>query len=107
VYGNLYFGGFFTPTPPNGWVQDGAKTFVGVTPRFSLRDKISANTNVYFTYSQGFKSGLFNASAVPVTPSTKAPELVEPEKLDSYEVGNQVGAGQLVQLQRGNVPVQI
>ena len=87
VYGNLYFGGFFTPTPPNGWVQDGAKTFVGVTPRFSLRDKISANTNVYFTYSQGFKSGLFNASAVPVTPSTKAPELVEPEKLDSYEIG--------------------
>ena len=64
-----------------------AKTFVGVTPRFSLRDKISANTNVYFTYSQGFKSGLFNASAVPVTPSTKAPELVEPEKLDSYEIG--------------------
>jgi len=87
VYGNLYFGGFFTPTPPNGWVQDGAKTFVGVTPRFSLRDKISANTNVYFTYSQSFKSGLFNASAVPVTPSTKAPELVEPEKLDSYEIG--------------------
>src|SRR6266850_1283038 len=58
VYGNLYFGGFFTPTPPNGWVQDGAKTFVGITPRFSLRDKISSNTNVYFTYSQGFKSGL-------------------------------------------------
>ena len=87
VYGNLYFGGFFTPTPPNGWVQDGAKTFVGVTPRFSLRDKISSTTDVYFTYSQGFKSGLFNASAVPVTPSTKAPELVEPEKLDSYEIG--------------------
>jgi iron complex outermembrane receptor protein len=87
VYGNLYFGGFFTPTPPNGWVQDGAKTFVDVTPRFSLRDKISANTNVYFTYSQGFKSGLFNASAVPVAPSTKAPELVQPEKLDSYEIG--------------------
>jgi iron complex outermembrane receptor protein len=87
VYGNLYFGGFFTPTPPNGWVQDGAKTFVGTTPRFSLRDKITADTNVYFTYSQGFKSGLFNASSVPVAPSTKAPELVEPEKLDSYEIG--------------------
>ena len=87
VYGNLYFGGFFTPDPPNGWVQDGAKTFVGITPRFSLRDKISANTNVYFTYSQGFKSGLFNASSVPVAPSTKAPELVDPEKLDSYEIG--------------------
>jgi iron complex outermembrane receptor protein len=87
VYGNLYFGGFFTPTPPNGWVQDGAKTFVDVTPRFSLRDKISTNTNVYFTYSQGFKSGLFNASSVPVAPSTKAPELVQPEKLDSYEIG--------------------
>jgi len=87
VYGNLYFGGFFTPTPPNGWVQDGAKTFVGITPRFSLRDKISSTTDVYFTYSQGFKSGLFNASAVPVAPSTKAPELVEPEKLDSYEIG--------------------
>jgi iron complex outermembrane recepter protein len=87
VFGNLYLGGFFGTTPPNGWVQDGAKTFVSITPRFSLRDKIGANTNVYFTYSQGFKSGLFNASSVPLAPSTTPPELVQPEKLDAYEIG--------------------
>ena len=82
---------FATPpsstTPPNGWTQDGSKTFVGITPRFSLREKITSNTNVYFTYSEGFKSGLFNASNLPVPPSTKAPEYVKPEKLKSYEIG--------------------
>jgi len=88
-------------------VQDGAKTFVGVYAALLLRDKISSTTDVYFTYSQASRAGCFNASAVPVTPSTKAPELVEPEKLDFLRDRHQVGAGQLVQLQRGNVPVQI
>jgi iron complex outermembrane receptor protein len=87
IFGQTYLAGFFGANPPNGWVQDGAKTFVDVTPRFSLRYKFSSSTNVYFTYSQGFKSGLFNASAMPVAPSTKPPELVEPEKLDAYEIG--------------------
>ena len=90
VYGNLYLAGLFSTTPPNGWVQDqgGSKSFVGVTPRFSVRDKITSDTNVYFTYSQGFKSGLFNASSVPLAPfSNTAPGYVKPEKLDSYEIG--------------------
>ena len=87
IFGQTYLAGFSTPTPPNGWVKDGQKSFVGITPRFSLRDKINSNTNVYFTYSEGFKSGLFNASSVPVAPSTVPPEYVKPEKLRSYEIG--------------------
>ena len=88
IYGQTYLAGFSSnTTPPNGWVQDGSKSFVGITPRFSLRDKINSTTNVYFTYSQGFKSGLFNASSVPVAPSTVAPGYVKPEKLTSYEIG--------------------
>ena len=87
LFGQTYLAGYFSATPPNGWVQDGAKTFVSTTPRFSLRDKISSNTNIYFTYSEGFKSGLFNASSVPLAPSTQPPELVQPEKLKAYEIG--------------------
>jgi iron complex outermembrane receptor protein len=87
IFGQTYLAGFFSETPPNGWVQDGSKSFVGITPRFSLRDKITADTNVYFTYSEGFKSGLFNASSVPVAPSTVPPGYVKPEKLRSYEIG--------------------
>ena len=87
IFGQTYLAGYFSPNPPDGWVQDGQKSFVGITPRFSLRDRITANTNVYFTYSEGFKSGLFNASNVPVAPSTVPPEFVKPEKLRSYEIG--------------------
>jgi len=87
VFGNLYFAGLFGTSPPNGWVQDGQKTFVSTTPRFSLRDKITSNTNIYFTYSEGFKSGLFDAASVPIAGTTGTPALVQPEKLRAYEIG--------------------
>ena len=87
VYGNLYLAGLTGASPPNGWVQDGQKTFVSTTPRFSLRDKITSNTNIYFTYSEGFKSGLFDAASVPVAGTTGTPALVQPEKLRAYEIG--------------------
>jgi iron complex outermembrane recepter protein len=87
IFGQTYLAAFNSATPPNGWVHDGSKSFVGITPRFSLRDKINSSTNIYFTYSEGFKSGLFNASSVPVAPSTVPPGYVKPEKLRSYEIG--------------------
>ena len=87
VYGNLYLAGLTGTSPPNGWVQDGQKTFVSTTPRFSLRDKITSNTNIYFTYSEGFKSGLFDAASVPLAGTTGTPALVKPEKLKAYEIG--------------------
>ena len=42
--------------------------------------KATDHTNVYFTYSQGFKSGVFNSSSLQPTPAN-------PEKVNAYEVG--------------------
>ena len=50
------------------------------TPRISLRYEISSDTNVYATFSQGFKSGTFD-------PTNPVPIKVEPEEIDAYEVG--------------------
>jgi iron complex outermembrane receptor protein len=58
----------------------GEHTWVSSTPRASFLYKLTDHTNVYFTYSQGFKSGAFNSSSAQATP-------VNPEKVDAYEVG--------------------
>jgi iron complex outermembrane receptor protein len=56
-------------------------TYDDVTPRASVRYRVTDDDdNVYFTYSQGFKSGGFNISALQPTP-------FKPEQLDSYEIG--------------------
>ena len=55
-------------------------TFDSLTPRASLRYEFSAASNIYFTYSQGFKSGLFNAVSLQTTP-------VQPEEVTAYELG--------------------
>jgi iron complex outermembrane receptor protein len=62
--------------------------WTSVTPRFSLRYKIDDLTNVYFTYSQGFKSGAYNVSGIPFVPppATVAPP-VDPESVQAFEVG--------------------
>jgi iron complex outermembrane receptor protein len=56
------------------------------SPRFSLRYKFDDSTNVYFTYSQGFKSGAFNSLSPPAV-SSAAPPAVSPERLNAYEIG--------------------
>jgi iron complex outermembrane receptor protein len=48
------------------------------TPRVSLRYKLDDESNVYATFSRGFKSGVVNAAPVALIP---------PEKLTAYEVG--------------------
>jgi iron complex outermembrane receptor protein len=65
-------------------------TATAVTPRVSLRYKIDEGTNVYFTYSEGFKSGGVSVKAVTDAPLTHV--LVQgvtyqPEYIKSYEVG--------------------
>jgi iron complex outermembrane receptor protein len=87
IFGQTFLADYSTETPPGGWTHDGSKAFVRITPRFSVRYKIDSSTNAYFTYSEGFKSGLFNASSVPLAPSTAPPGLVQPEKLTAYEIG--------------------
>jgi iron complex outermembrane receptor protein len=58
----------------------GQKSWGSVTSRASLLYKVTDHTNVYFTFSQGFKSGAFNVPSLQATP-------VDPEKVNAYEVG--------------------
>lgn len=67
-----------TPQPPLPLL--GQDTWNAVTPRGSLLYKVTDNTNLYFTYSQGFQSGAFNTVAAQATP-------VAPEEIKAYEAG--------------------
>jgi iron complex outermembrane receptor protein len=76
-------------------------TFTSVIPRASVRYKLTDSTNVYFTYSQGFKSGgisqpnLFYTSqgaalfGYPPLAGTvyQAGSTYKPETITAYEVG--------------------
>ena len=50
------------------------------TPRIALRYEVAPRTNIYASYSRGFKSGTFNGSSASTTP-------VNPENLTAVEVG--------------------
>lgn len=77
-----YDGGFGTTT----LTRIGQKTFKAWTPRFSARYEFAPGSNVYFTYSQGFKSGLFDATSFSPVP-------YEPEKVKAYELGIKTALG--------------
>lgn len=65
-------------------------TFSDITPRASIRYEIADRTNLYASFSQGFKSGTFNttgnSTAGLVTP-------VRPEKVDAFEIGAKTARG--------------
>lgn len=50
------------------------------TPRIGLRYSLAEDTNIYATYSRGFKSGVFDVTS-PTGPGVK------PETVDAFEVG--------------------
>ncbi|MFC4595719.1 TonB-dependent receptor [Sphingobium tyrosinilyticum] len=71
----------FGPTEPEGFGMLGQKiTFDSWTPRLSVKYDIADRTNVYFTYSQGFKSGGTNLSFL-------TGQFFQPETIKAYEVG--------------------
>lgn len=55
-------------------------TFTSPTYRAALRYDFDNRSNVYASWSTGFKSGTYNATAFTTTP-------VDPENIDAYEVG--------------------
>lgn len=72
-----------TPIPPSPLppIGSGHVAYGSFTPRAAARYRLTdEDDNVYFTYSKGFKSGLFNITALQPTP-------VKPEEVKSYEVG--------------------
>lgn len=56
----------------------GKSTYDKFTPRVTVQYKPSAYTNIYATFTQGFKSGLFDSASGAI---------VKPENLTAYEVG--------------------
>jgi iron complex outermembrane receptor protein len=67
-----------------------SETFSDLTPRATIRYEISDRTNIYASYSKGFKSGTFNT--VGNTPASITTP-VEPEKVDAFEVGAKTARG--------------
>ncbi|RYE04469.1 MAG: TonB-dependent receptor [Sphingomonadales bacterium] len=59
---------------------DNSISFDAWTPRVSAVYALNDDSNVYATYSKGFKSGLFNATSFAGAP-------IKPENLSAYEVG--------------------
>lgn len=63
---------------------DKSATFSGVTPRAVVRYELTDRSNIYASYSQGFKSGAFNAISLETVP-------VKEETVTAYEVGYKAG----------------
>ncbi|TVV76758.1 TonB-dependent receptor [Sphingomonas solaris] len=63
---------------------DKSATFSSATPRAVLRYELADRTNVYASFSTGFRSGVFNPTAA-ASPALVIP--IKPEKLRAYEVG--------------------
>jgi len=61
----------------------GEADYSNVSPRAIARYALDADSNVYASWSRGFKSGTFNTTAVTVAPT-------DPEQLDAYEVGYKI-----------------
>lgn len=77
AFASILFG---TAIRPDTIPKLGEASWNAWTPRLSVLYQVTDRTNVYATYTQGFKSGLFNAVSFQTTP-------VNPEKVDSYEIG--------------------
>jgi iron complex outermembrane receptor protein len=61
-------------------VTDASKTWGSVTPRAVLAYHPNRDFMVYASFSQGFKTGAFNANALSPIP-------INPEKVNAYEAG--------------------
>jgi iron complex outermembrane receptor protein len=78
--GDKIFGSYNAPQPATLPVI-GQRSADSLTPRASIRYALTPRSNLYFTYSQGFKSPLFNTSNVFF------PDSVNSEKVFAYELG--------------------
>jgi iron complex outermembrane recepter protein len=75
VYENMLFLGDVPRTASHNWNN--------VTPRAVLRYQLTPESNVYASFTRGYKSGVFNVPGDSTTP-------VNPEKISAFEVGYKV-----------------
>lgn len=69
---------------------DKDKTFSAGTPRLVARYELSPSTNVYASYTEGFRSGAWNPTPQP-TVALDVP--VDQEKVKAYEIGFKTASG--------------
>ena len=67
-------------------VDHATKSWDAVTPRAVVRYEFTPGSNVYASFSKGFKSGTFNTTSADATP-------VNPENVKAYEVGFKTARG--------------
>ncbi|MES2042732.1 MAG: TonB-dependent receptor [Pseudomonadota bacterium] len=72
-----------TGTPTDGFRTLDANAW---TPRVSLIYAVNRDSNIYATWSRGFKSGVFPAASFNAA-------AVNPETIDAYEVGYKLSSG--------------
>ena len=70
---NIRVNGFALP------VREGDGSFEKTTYRAAIRYAVTDATNLYASYSTGFKSGVFSG--------TLSPNLINPEEIDAFEAG--------------------
>jgi iron complex outermembrane receptor protein len=73
-----------TIIPPTYYAAN-EDSFPKLSPRLTVKYDFTPATNIYATYTQGFKSGLFNGSTIVA--AGVLPPVVKPEVLDAFEVG--------------------
>jgi iron complex outermembrane receptor protein len=71
---------FYFEAPQYTRVVDTDGSWSGATPRAVVQYQLGERSNVYASYSKGFKSGTFNTTTADPTP-------VKPEEVSAYEVG--------------------
>jgi iron complex outermembrane receptor protein len=62
------------------------RSWNSLTPRASIRYDITPKSNVYISFTKGFKGGIFQASAFALGPGGTLP-LANPETVYAYEAG--------------------
>jgi iron complex outermembrane receptor protein len=78
----------YSPGAVPGYAVDTESTFTNFSPRAGISYAITEDSNIYATFSKGFKSGTYNITSSDPNP-------VKPEKVDAYELGYKIGRGGL------------
>lgn len=73
---------------PSGAVSEADRKWEDFTPRVVLRYEFAPNSSIYGSYTQGFKSGTFNATSTSFSPTP-----VDPEEVSAFEVGLKLNRG--------------
>lgn len=84
---------FGSPVPPASIPHLGDTDWDSVDPRLSVLYELTDDTNIYASYSQGFKSGVYNSASFNFTLFSFQQTPVDPEEIEAYEIGLKSSSG--------------